>query len=46
MMGTVFVIADVLFGSGYDASAAVGLIAAFFLYAWFVVAIHYWVRGD
>lgn len=46
MMGTVFVIADVLFGSDYDASAAVGLIAAFFLYAWFVVAVRYRVRGD
>jgi hypothetical protein len=33
MMGTVFVIADVLLGSYYDASAVVGLIAAFFLYA-------------
>jgi hypothetical protein len=45
MMGAVFVITDVLFGSHY-ASVAAGLIAAFFLYAWFVVPIRYRPKGE
>jgi hypothetical protein len=45
MMGAVFVITDVLFGS-YYASVAAGLIAAFFLYTWFVVPIRYRPKGE
>ena len=45
MMGTVFVITDVLFGS-ISASVAAILIAAFFLYVWFVVPIRYRPNGE
>jgi hypothetical protein len=45
MMGTVFVITDVLFGS-ISASVAAILIAAFFLYVWFVVPIRYRMNGE
>ncbi|HKZ26290.1 MAG TPA: DUF6328 family protein [Rubrobacteraceae bacterium] len=45
MMGTVFVITDVLFGS-ISASVAAILIAAFFLYVWFVVPIRYRLNGE
>ena len=45
MMGTVFVITDVLFGS-ISASVAAILIAAFFLYMWFVVPIRYRLNGE
>ena len=43
--GAVFVITDVLFGSDYASAAAV-FIAAFFLYAWFVVPIRYRLKGE
>ena len=45
MMGAVFVITDVLFGSDYASAAAV-FIAAFFLYVWFVVPIRYRLKGE
>jgi hypothetical protein len=45
MMGAVFVITDVLFGSDYASVAAV-FIAAFFLYVWFVVPIRYRLKGE
>ena len=45
MMGTVFVITDILFGST-SASVAAILIAAFFLYVWFVVPIWYRLNGE
>jgi len=45
MMGTVFVITDVLFGS-ISASVTAVLIAAFFLYAWFVVPMRYRLNGE
>jgi hypothetical protein len=45
MMGTVFVITDILFGS-ISASVAAILIAAFFLYVWFVVPIRYRLNGE
>ena len=45
MMGTVFVITDVLFGS-ISASVTAVLIAAFFLYVWFVVPMRYRLNGE
>jgi len=45
MMGTVFVITDVLFGS-ISASVVAVLIAAFFLYVWFVVPMQYRLNGE
>jgi hypothetical protein len=45
MMGTVFVITDVLFGS-ISASVTAVLIAAFFLYVWFVVPMQYRLNGE
>ena len=45
MMGTVFVITDILFGST-SASVAAILIAAFFLYVWFVVPSWYRLNGE
>ena len=45
MMGAMFVITDVLFGS-ISASVAAVLIAAFFLYVWFVVPIRYRMNGE
>src|SRR5215210_6558940 len=45
MMETVFVITDVLFGS-ISASVVAILIAAFFLYVWFVVPIRYRLNGE
>jgi hypothetical protein len=45
MMGTVFVITDVLFGS-VSASVTAVLIAAFFLYVWFVVPMRYRLNGE
>ena len=43
--GGEFVITDVLFGS-ISASVAAVLIAAFFLYVWFVVPIRYRLNGE
>ena len=45
MIGVVFVITDVLFGSDY-ASIAAAFIAAFFLYVWFVVPIRYRLNAE
>ena len=45
MMGAMFVITDVLFGS-ISASVAAVLIVAFFLYVWFVVPIRYRLNGE
>ncbi len=45
MMGAMFVITDVLFGS-ISASVAAVLIAAFFLYVWFVVPMQYRLNGE
>src|SRR5918994_4284330 len=45
MMGTAFVITDVLFGS-ISASVTAVLIAAFFLYVWFVVPMRYRLNGE
>jgi hypothetical protein len=45
MMGAVFVITDVLFGSDY-ASVTAAFIAAFFLNGWFVVPIRYRLNGE
>jgi uncharacterized protein DUF6328 len=44
MMGAMFVITDVLFGS-FFASVATVVIAAFFLYVWFVIPIRYRLNG-
>ncbi len=45
MMGAVFVITDVLFGSVY-ASVAAAFIAAFFLNVWLVVPIRYRLNAE
>ena len=45
MVGAIFVITDVLFGS-VVASAVTAVIAAFFLGVWFVIPIWYRLRGE
>ena len=45
MVGVIFVITDILFGS-VPAAAATAAISAFFLYVWFVMPIRYRMNGS